>query len=209
MIGIVYDLPPTLPSPPIETRFAGTSKSIAPPLPTRTSAPVLSTAVTSADVSMLFPVSIEPRWVDVLASRTQRILRLSRGWDGPGSEPVQPRLLDEAIRILRDALVGVRNAAAPYLIPGGDGSIQIEWHEKSGELELDLAADGSHSIWIRDYRSGEEIEGENDRALALFSRWAARVASISDDENYVPRSTNTAVFGAYAGSTIYSYNTIS
>ena len=107
---------------------------------------------------MLLPVQWEPRWANVFAFRAQSIGSLTRGWDGPGSVAINRRLLFEAVRIVEKALIGARNAVAPYLVPGGDGSLQIEWHEKDGEFEYDLSVEGSRSIWIRDHRTGEQIE---------------------------------------------------
>lgn len=168
---------------------------------------VLGTS-TAIDDSMLVPVRAGPPWAHVLALRAQSIGKLARGWDGPGSVAIDRGLLIEAIWIVRNALTDAPNAVAPFLVPGGDGSLQVEWHEKNGELEFDLAVDGSRFIWIRDHRSGEEIEGDDDRADALFSRWAPRLASVVYNDCYVPSATNSAVSGAYAGSSFYSDNSI-
>jgi hypothetical protein len=72
-------------------------------------------------------------------------------------------------------------AAAPYLVPGGDGSVQVEWHEKHGELELDVDRGGNLSIWGRDHRNGAEFEGEAEMAIDLFYRWAPWVATAVRD----------------------------
>jgi hypothetical protein len=117
-------------------------------------------------------------------------------------------LLLEAVRIVETTLSDVWYAAAPFLVPGGDGSLQIEWREKNGELEFDLAVDGSRSIWIRDHRSGKEIEGDNHRADALFSRWAPRLASVSNDDGYVPSPANSTLYEADGGVSFYSDNSI-
>jgi hypothetical protein len=157
---------------------------------------------------MPVPVPAKPQWADVLALRAENIGNLARGWDGPGSVAVRRDLLLEAVRMVEKSLIYAWNAVAPFLVPGGDGSLQIEWHEKNGELEFDLAVDGSRSIWIRDHRFGDEIEGDDDRADALFSRWAAWVASVGDDDGYVVPASNSTVTGAYGGPSFYSDNSI-
>ena len=169
MIGFVtYDLPPM----PL-LQFTNTTTETTSGRPRRShSTPRRVISSTMIDKSMLLPVQWEPRWANVLAFRAQSIGSLTRGWDGPGSVAINRRLLFEAVRIVEKALIGARNAVAPYLVPGGDGSLQIEWHEKDGELEYDLSVEGSRSIWIRDHRTGEQIEGDDDRADALFSRCA-------------------------------------
>jgi hypothetical protein len=180
--------------------------------PTRARANVM--AATAMSVSIEFPLPTEfpltskAHWATLLSETVQRLAALKAGWDGVGSIPVRRSLLDEATRIVRQALVGLKNAAPPYLVPGGDGSVQIEWHQQNQELELDLAADGSRWIWIRDHLSGQEIEGEDEAALALFSRWAPRVAAIPDDEGNVPATSNTAIFGITARPAFYKDHTI-
>jgi hypothetical protein len=102
-----------------------------------------------------------------------------------------------------EALAPLKRATAPYLVPGGDGSVQVEWHEKNGEIELDIAADGTLEIWVLDRLSRTEIEGQHEEALALFSRWAPRVAAIGDNENHVLFPANTAILAAVSGLSIY------
>lgn len=116
-------------------------------------------------------------WQTGMWNRAQHVAKLRAGWDGPGSLPVSPEALYTATRITRLALDGFEQAAAPYLVPGGDGSIQVEWHEAHAELELDIGANGKLSIWGRDHLSGAEFEGEDAEAVNLFFRWAPRVAA--------------------------------
>ncbi len=155
------------------------------------------------------PLSVvEPQWREVFSARLERLRGLSRGWDGPGSIPVEGRLLRQAVQLVMEALAGSRKASAPSLVPGGDGSIQIEWHTKLGEIEFDLAVNGKRSIWIHDRLTGKEIEGENERALALLFRWAAWYSKIPDNVADAPVSPYTSFFGVTAGASIYKDNPI-
>ena len=107
---------------------------------------------------MLVPVRAGPPWADVLALRAQSIGKLARGWDGPGSVAIDRGLVIEAIWIVRNALTDAPNAVAPFLVPGGDGSLQVEWHEKNGELEFDLAVDGRRSICFLTIAPGKKLK---------------------------------------------------
>lgn len=135
-------------------------------------------------------------WASDLTTRLQQLRDLSHGWDGPGSGPIKAWLLNEATRLVMDALANSQNSVAPFLVPGGDGSVQIEWHTKSGEIEFDLAVDGTRSIWIHDRVTGDEVEATNERAVALFSRWASRYSSNNNYENYGAAASDAAAFGA-------------
>ncbi len=182
--------------------FVPVSKSLA-PNPAFSVFVSYSTAPRAATLS-----GVEPEWRDVFSARIERLRGLSRGWDGPGSVPVQGRLLLQAVQIVMEALGGSRKASPPSLVPGGDGSLQIEWHTELGEIEFDLAVNGRRSIWIHDRLTGEEIEGEDERALTLLSRWAAWYSKIPDNVADVPVSPYTSFFGVAAGASIYTDNPI-
>jgi hypothetical protein len=122
----------------------------------------------------------------MLTEAMVQLRTLSDGWDGPGSQPVPNRALFLAEGIIRDTLEGRPNATAPFLVPGGDGSIQIEWHEKAGEIELSIDANGQFYVWGRSHVSGQEFEGEGEEALHLFARWAPRLSAEVHDVVDVP-----------------------
>jgi hypothetical protein len=125
-------------------------------------------------------------WKLQLEANARSLSALREGWDGPGSIQVSERLLARAVFYVQTSLEGVpSDAAAPRLVPGGDGSVQVEWHSRSGELEFDIDDQGNLSIWGRDHLSGVEFSGENEKALALFYRWAPRVASRPRDVSHV------------------------
>jgi hypothetical protein len=127
------------------------------------------------------PLATEPNWIARLTSNAHRLASLQRGWDGPGSIAISRKLLFLATSHTRFALENLKNVSAPHLVPGGDGSIQIEWHAKHGELEFDIDARGRMSIWIRNHSNGAEFDAENEAALALFYRWAPWIASQQHD----------------------------
>jgi hypothetical protein len=141
--------------------------------------------VTAPQLSGLQGVSIDPTvssrstppWMVHLENNVIDLALLSSGWDGPGSIPVSSSMLYRAARYVRTALDSVAGATSPRLVPGGDGSIQIEWHAKHGELEFDIGPGDEMTIWIRDRRNGAEFDGENQAALALFYRWAPWISA--------------------------------
>jgi hypothetical protein len=133
-----------------------------------------------------------------LSSSAKQIEELKAGWDGPGSIPLSAKALFLATYHTRLALEAMQGVTAPQLVPGGDGSIQIEWHAKHGELEFDVDARGRMSIWIRDHRNGAEFDGEDEAALALFYRWAPWVASELRDDRNAAHQVQTPFFAIAA-----------
>jgi hypothetical protein len=119
-----------------------------------------------------------PAWRAQLGANAQGLAALRAGWDGPGSIPISPETLARAVFYVDSALRDCSNdMIPPRLVPGGDGSVQIEWHTRHGELELDIDDQGRASIWIRNHLSHAEFDGEDETALALFYRWAPWVAA--------------------------------
>ncbi len=121
-------------------------------------------------------------WDAILTETAADLRNLKAGWDGLGSRPVSTRALFRAETLAREVLEGHPLATAPYLVPGGDGSVQIEWHERNGEIELSIGPEGGLYVWGRNHLSGQQFEGEGEKALALFARWAPWLAASSNDE---------------------------
>jgi hypothetical protein len=133
---------------------------------------------------------------------------LKDGWDGPGSIAIKKNIIELAENIVKDALQSARQPSAPYIVPGGDGSIQVEWHTKLGELELDLSPNGEAFVWCKNRISNDEFEAEDERALALFARWASWIAEKVDNEGNVPPSSNTSIYGSESRLPLYQDDTI-
>jgi len=170
--------PPTLSEKAHWIRSADTTTSVSP----------AANPVTSASVD----------WKSRLSANARSLSDLRPGWDGPASLDIPERLVVRTVFYVQTVLEGVANALAPRLVPGGDGSIQIEWHTKRGELEFDIDSHGNMSIWGRDHLSGAEFSGEDEKALALFYRWAPRLASRQADALHVSAQAQMATFAVAA-----------
>lgn len=164
---------------------------------------------TATSVQTMFVIKVEPAWALDLSVRAERIKALRKGWDGIKSVPVSPTIVEFAQNLVKEALITAGTASAPYLSPGGDGSLQVEWHTKTGEIELDISAGGNASVWIRSRNSDEEFEAEDEGALSLFARWAPRVAKAVDNERDVSLASNTSIYGSEAQLPFYKDDTVS
>src|SRR5690348_10628630 len=67
-------------------------------------------------------------WKTRLAANAHNLSILPAGWDGPGSVSISATVLSRAVFYVESALQGASRAdvAEPRLVPGGDGSVQIE-----------------------------------------------------------------------------------
>lgn len=95
-------------------------------------------------------------WQQALLPRLEELVRLPNGWDGyrgrPISLPCATFAAEILVRLCREDLT------PPALVPGSDGSVQIEWHENGYDVELDVQAP-NHVIAKRyDLLADEEEE---------------------------------------------------
>lgn len=65
-----------------------------------------------------------------LVGEAARMKALERNWDGYGADRIAPEVVDELVRVLTDGLADVQ------FVPGGDGSVQAEWHTPIASIEL-------------------------------------------------------------------------
>jgi hypothetical protein len=128
-----------------------------------------------------------PQWLEAAQKNFAAISRLPAGWDGPRSKRISLAAIYRMDRILRDALDGQRDALPPYIVPAADGSLQMEWHTASFEFEFLLEEGTTPSAWLRNRKTGAELEGEGDKAIDLLFRWAKQIAS-PDHGGNVPSS---------------------
>lgn len=71
-----------------------------------------------------------------ISNKLDELLKLHDGWDGyQGKSITNETILDIEEFLL---LIYVDGLPIPLIVPGSDGSIQIEWHEKGIDLEIDI-----------------------------------------------------------------------
>lgn len=101
-------------------------------------------------------------WIEV-AMRSIR--SLGADWDGYGADPIAEQTIRQLAWLLRHDVPD--RAEVGSIVPGGDGSLQAEWHLDSVELGLIVEPGGSVFAWVRP-RAGPEIERSGLEARELF-----------------------------------------
>ena len=112
------------------------------------------------------------------------LVRLPRGWDGYSAAPVTFANAQFALRLLE--AVSPANVAAPQIVPGSSGDLQIEWHTLNGDVELHVQAPNQVHAWrllARATSDAEELQLSND-----FTALVAWVKDVTE----TPRVTNAA-----------------
>jgi hypothetical protein len=110
-----------------------------------------------------------------LKDRFDALTSLPRGWDGYNGSPVSFTCASFAANLLER----IYNAGAPEpsLVPGGDGTLQIEWHKNQFDIEIDVL--GAYNVVASryDHRSGEEEVVELASDFTILAQWVEELTT--------------------------------
>jgi len=97
----------------------------------------------------------ESRWQAKVLERMTSLIRLPAGWDSYGAPAPRYEAAMFALEVLQRVM---RNdTPVPAVVPSSTGGIQLEWHEKSVDLEIHIEAPYKGDVWWRDEATGKEI----------------------------------------------------
>jgi hypothetical protein len=117
-------------------------------------------------------------WRQPIKERLDYLCQLSLGWDGYRARPVSFSTAHFALRLLES--VCDSTTPAPSIVPGPSGDLQIEWHLKSGDIELHVRAPNDVHAWRETLSTGEN--GEELRLTIDFTLVARWVRNLSDPQ---------------------------
>lgn len=109
------------------------------------------------------------QWVEELKKRFDELTALPRGWDGYGGRPVSFNCAFFAANMIERLFTD--GVPAPQLVPGGDGTIQFEWHRNQYDVEIDVLAPYDVVAVRRDHRTGAVDEIELQADFSVLSDW--------------------------------------
>jgi len=123
--------------------------------------PPSSVMLSEATISVLVP-----RWFEGVERKLMSFVNLEANWNSYGARPVHESVARAASDLLRQLVRP--SATEPAVVPTSGGGVQIEWHTRSLDLEIELASVGRLSAAFEDRASGEEWEQEFSTDLGLL-----------------------------------------
>ena len=69
-------------------------------------------------------------------SRLFELTELEHNWDTYGGIPLRPEIAFLAAFLLEE--ISNEKTPMPQFVPGSDGNVQLEWHTKKHDLEIDI-----------------------------------------------------------------------
>ena len=79
-------------------------------------------------------------WLSPTIERLNGLLRLPDNWDRDGASRVNPRAAVAALELLGAA--ARPDTPAPSIVPTDEGGVQLEWHLRGMDLEVEVAPSG-------------------------------------------------------------------
>jgi hypothetical protein len=115
-----------------------------------------------------------PGWVQTTLQTLGQLLTLPRNWDSYGSRPVDPASVWATWRLL---LAMMRDdSPVPTVVPTSRGGVQIEWHTRGIDLEIEVATAQRLHVSFEDAVAGEAWEKQVTDAARELSPCIARLS---------------------------------
>lgn len=113
-------------------------------------------------------------WMMALKERFNEIGSLPVGWDGYTGKPVSFTTANFAAQIIERLYS--KDVPAPSIVPGADGSMQIEWHINGYDVELDVLGPVNVVAYRYDHLTENEDELELESDFTRIEEWISDLA---------------------------------
>jgi hypothetical protein len=115
-------------------------------------------------------------WVQELEKQFNTLTSLPKGWDGYAGVPVSFNCAQFAANLVERLCV--EDVPAPQLVPGSDGTLQLEWHLNQFDLEVDVLAPYYVVATFFDHLTGEEREIEIQSDFSELADWVRALGQV-------------------------------
>jgi hypothetical protein len=115
-----------------------------------------------------------PEWVAAAATRLVELVSINHGWDGYAGRPVTIQAAQFAMAVLSEVMR--HDVPLPSIVPLSYGGIQLEWHRKGWDLELEIESAGRLTAYVRDLRNNVESVTDFGADLSALSGLVSNVA---------------------------------
>lgn len=124
-----------------------------------------------------FVVQIEgapPSWVAPTVDALGRLLSMPRGWDSYGAQAVDPACIASALELAFTMMH--ERTPLPSIVPTSLGGVQLEWHTRGIDLEIEIRSPSRISACFEDQRTNETWA---DEQIYDFGRLRAALAEMA------------------------------
>lgn len=108
-------------------------------------------------------------WLEALRGRLDEVVSLSFGWDGYAGRSVSFTNAAFAANFLNRLFIS--DVPPPFVVPGADGTLQLEWHRNNFDIEIDILGANDVVANRKNLLTGEEEEVELGSNFAIVATW--------------------------------------
>jgi len=126
------------------------------------------------------PTLMPPRW-DEFLEKLCKLAELPKGWDSYGSDPISPSCIQKAIEVL-PKLVN-ENTPMPSIVPCSNGGVQIEWHTRGMDVEIEFTPKGRIEAFVKNLKTGEEWDADVTGDILKLRRALFSLAQLPQRES--------------------------
>ena len=112
-----------------------------------------------------------PAWVIAATQKLERLAMLPSGWDSYGGRPLKQSARESTLKAI--SWLQQEELPIPAVVLGSKGTVQLEWHSGSKELDVDLG-EGEDIGFVKCDDEGEPLEGRTGQGaeeLRRLTRW--------------------------------------
>ena len=99
----------------------------------------------------------QPEWLMPALQGFANLVTLPANWDREGASRIDGATINRALAAT-DQLLDV-DSPAPSVVPLSSGGLQIEWHRRRRDLEIEFTPTGKSEFYFFDEETAEEHEG--------------------------------------------------
>ena len=114
-----------------------------------------------------------PRWLGPTSEALNRLSSLGANWDSYGALPIDPAHLVSAIELL--SLIMRESTPVPSVVPTTQGSVQLEWHTRGVDLEIEVLSPQRFIVSFEDAVNGDQWEREITVDVTLLVKAIDRI----------------------------------
>jgi hypothetical protein len=123
----------------------------------------------------LRPDAEEPGWLVPAIGLLSRLGSLPENWDSYGARSISLHSVAGVLTLLGRLMTDT--TPRPALVPTRNGGIQIEWHTKGIDLEIQVSPTGLYRASFEDSRLGTEWAGDITSNLSPLREVLTRLAT--------------------------------
>jgi hypothetical protein len=97
-----------------------------------------------------------PEWLKETEETLQAFTTLPAGWDSYGAKSIDAHVVDAAIELLHRIVQ--YNTLKPAVVPTNRSGIQIEWHTRGVDLEIEITPHGEIRLFYENLQENTEEE---------------------------------------------------